>query len=202
MPHKIYTVYLYGMIEQFLSFLRSIDKFTAEDAAVIEQYSQRRSVKEGEMLLKEGHTAKQLLFICAGVLKIVSVNEKGHDVVHFFLKRGQFCTMLHSFTNNVPANEGIVAACDAELIVLNKDALQNIYAKVPHLQTLIETVTHKGLVDKIAIKNSYNGKDATERYKTFLHLQPEIAQQAALGDIASYLGITIQSLSRIRKKYK
>jgi hypothetical protein len=67
---------------------------------------------------------------------------------------------------------------------------------------LINQVTHQALLDKIAIRNAYLGQDSTTRYKTFMANQPEIASKVPLSDIASYLGITPQSLSRIRKNIR
>ena len=66
---------------------------------------------------------KEMFFICKGVLRIVSLNEKGNTVTHFFLKENQFCCILNSFNNNVIAIEGIEAACDAEFVVLKKQKL-------------------------------------------------------------------------------
>ena len=166
------------------------------------QHATQRHVKEGEVLLHEEHYAKELFFICSGVLKIVTTSDKGVDVVHFFLKQGQFCTILNSFNNNLPSHENILAACDATVVVFTKEALQNIYHRMPHFETVVEATLQKTLFDKIALKNSFGGKDATERYKTFLQLQGDIATQVSLSDAASYLGITLQSLSRIRRNVR
>lgn len=190
------------MYPALFTFLRSFDNFAEDEAAIITQYTCLRPVKEGEVLLQEGRQANKLFFICSGVLKIVSVNERGEDVVHFFLKPGQFCTILNSFTNNVPSHESIVAACDAQLVVFDKAALQEIYKQLPRFKALVEGVTQKTLLEKLRLKNSFGGKDATERYQTFLQEQAEIATQVSLSDTASYLGVTLQSLSRIRKNIR
>jgi len=187
------------MQHTFIQFLRNKANVSAEEESLIMQHVTLRQVKEGEVLLQEEHYAKELFFICSGVLKIVTVSDKGAEVVHFFLKQGQFCTILNGFNNNLPAHEGIAAACDATLIVFTKDALQNIYRHMPRFKTFVDDTTQKTLFDKIALKNSFGGKDATERYKTFLQLQGDVATQVSLSDAASYLGITLQSLSRIRR---
>lgn len=190
------------MQNTFIQFLRSNAGISVEEESFIMQHITLRQVKEGEVLLQEDHYARELFFICAGVLKIVSTSDKGVQVVHFFLKQGQFCTILNSFNNNQPAHEGIVAACDATLVVFIKEALQTICNHIPRFQTFIDNTTQKTLFDKIALKNNFGGKDATERYKTFLQLQGDIAAQVSLSDTASYLGITLQSLSRIRRNVR
>jgi len=190
------------MYPHLLSFLRTLGELTDEEAAIITQHSKLHTAKEDEVLLREGQQAKELFFICSGILKIVSVNEKGEDVVHFFLRPNQFCTILNSFTNGVPSNESIIAACDTQLVIFSKPALQEIYKLIPHFKLLVEGVTQKTLLEKLRIKNSYGGKDATERYQTFLQQQPDVAARVSLSDAASYLGVTQQSLSRIRKNMR
>ena len=143
--------------------------------------------------------ARELFFICKGVIKIMAVNDKGKNVTYFFLRENQFTTILNSFNNNIPSTESIVAACDAEVIVIGKTALMDIYAKLPYLKELITGIQQQALLDKIQLRNAFLGEDASKRYKLFLTRQPDVALRVPLSDIASYLGVTQQSLSRIRR---
>ena len=97
------------------------------------------------------------------------------------------------------AEETIQAACNTEVLVITKTRLLDLYKKMPYLQTLIDQITQQRLLDKIQIRNTYLGQDAMTRYKLFMMRQPDIALRVSLKDIASYLEITPQSLSRIRK---
>jgi CRP-like cAMP-binding protein len=190
------------MFEVFINFLRLFKNIPQEDAEIIEKELNHRKVVEGEVLLNQGQVCREMFFICKGVLRIVSQNEKGNKMAYFFLKENQFCSILNSFNNNVPAIEGIEAASDAELIVLKKQKLLNLYEQLPYLKELITGITTQALLDKIQVRNSYLGEDASLRYRNFLMRQPDIALRVSLSDIASYLGITQQSLSRIRKNMR
>ncbi|HWZ03095.1 MAG TPA: Crp/Fnr family transcriptional regulator [Mucilaginibacter sp.] len=190
------------MFDNFINFLRLFKNIPPADIALIEHELSNRKVIEGEVLFVEGQVCREMFFICKGVLRIVSQNEKGNKMAYFFLKENQFCSILNSFNNNIPAAEGIEAACDAELIVLKKQKLQNLYEKLPYLKELITGITTQSLLDKIQVRNSYLGEDAATRYRNFLVRQPDIALRVSLSDIASYLGITQQSLSRIRKNMR
>lgn len=161
-----------------------------------------RTVKENETLLREGQHVNELFFICKGVLKIVRTSENGNDIIHYFLKQNQFCTILKSFNENTVSTESIQAACDAELIVFKKSDLQELYTSIPYLKQLMDNIIHQGLLDKIATRNAYLGEDATTRYQTFLIRQPDIALQVSQTDIAAYLGVSKQSLSRIRRNLR
>ncbi|MDR3693906.1 Crp/Fnr family transcriptional regulator [Mucilaginibacter sp.] len=190
------------MFDNFINFLRLFKNIPQGDIALIEHELGYRKVTEGEVLFAEGQVCREMFFICRGVLRIVSQNEKGNKMAYFFLKENQFCSILNSFNNNIPAAEGIEAACDAELIVLKKQKLSTLYEKLPYLKELITGITTQSLLDKIQVRNSYLGEDAATRYRNFLVRQPDIALRVSLSDIASYLGITQQSLSRIRKNMR
>jgi CRP/FNR family transcriptional regulator, anaerobic regulatory protein len=187
------------IIEPLFNFLELFQKMADEDKRIICQNVIFEAFKEGEILLQEGKLAKELFFICRGVLKIVSISDKGNEVIHYFLKENQFCTILKSFNENIISEDRIQAACDAEVIVFQKDRLLFLYQSIPHFKNLLENIIQQSLLDKIEIRNLYLGEDATARYQKFIARQSEIALRVSQTDIASYLGITKQSLSRIRK---
>lgn len=187
------------MVNQIIQYLQLFRNIPPADADIITNALQSRHVAEGTVLLEEGKTAKEIFFICKGILRIVTVNSKGVPVTYFFLKENRFCTILNSFNNEVPAAEGIQAACDAELLVITKKSLLHLYQQIPYLEKLLTGIMQQALLDKIQIRNAYLGEDAATRYQKFLMRQPDIALRVSLGDIASYLGITQQSLSRIRR---
>lgn len=162
----------------------------------------QKEFKEGESLFESGRVCREMFFICKGILRIMGRNEKGNEVTHFFLKENQFCTILNSFNNLIPADESIQAACDAEVLVISKNKLECLYVELPFLKELITQITQQALLDKIQIRNSYLGQDSATRYQLFMMRQPEIALRVSLSEIASYLGITPQSLSRIRRNVK
>ena len=187
------------MLNHLIQYLQLFRNIPQADADIITHVLESRNVKEGTVLLEEGKIAKEIFFICHGVLRIVTVNSKGVPVTYFFLKENRFCTILNSFNNNIPATEGIQAACDAELLVITKQKLLRLYQQITYLKKLLTGIMQQALLDKIQIRNSYLGEDAASRYQKFLMRQPDIALRVSLGDIASYLGITQQSLSRIRR---
>ncbi len=190
------------MENQLVTFLKTFSQFRDADTALVAAATERRTYHEGDYLFKSEKICREMFFVCKGVLRVMVVNEQGHEVTHFFLKENQFCTILNSFNNRVVAHESIQAACDAEVLVISRKNLDQLYIQIPYLKELITQITHQGLLDKIALRNSYLGHDSTARYKLFLSQQSLVASQVQLGDIASYLGITPQSLSRIRKNIR
>jgi CRP-like cAMP-binding protein len=124
----------------------------------------------------------------------------GKDTTKFFTPEYQLFTSQQSFSTQTPARENIEALEDAELLAISHAALQRIYDDVPKWHTLIRRVlqdvngmTERIYMDSITIT-------AEERYRRLLEDESEIALRAPLKHIASYLGVTPESLSRIRKK--
>lgn len=158
-----------------------------------------QSFKEGEILFAPGGICRHLYFVKQGVLRIMSVSDKGDDITHYFLKENYFCTILGSFLEQTPALEGIQAATDVEVLVTGKDDFMLLYKTDEAFRKMFDLHTTQGLLQKIQFKNMLHGYDATTRYRLFLERLPDIAARVQLGYIATYLGITQQSLSRIRK---
>jgi CRP-like cAMP-binding protein len=187
------------MSDPLIKYLHGFAPIPEAEQALISEAFQKRSYREGDYLFRSGHICKERFFICSGILRIPIRNEKGTETTHYFLKENQFCTILKSFDEETVAEESIRAAVDTETMAIHKTQLMELYKKLPWLRTTIDQITQQALLEKINIRNAYLGMDAAERYRTFLARQPEIASRVSLTDIASYLGITPQSLSRIRK---
>lgn len=187
------------MNNPFITYLQTFRPIAQADEQLIATAFKPRSLKEGDTLFAGDGICKELFFVTEGVLRILVNTEDGRQVTHFFLKENQFCTIMNSFNNQIPAEEVIQAACNATVLAISRDKLMELYQQIPYFKELIHQITQQGLLDKIKIRNAYLGKDATEQYQLFLAQQPNIANRVPVSDIASYLGITPQSLSRIRK---
>lgn len=184
-------------VSKFLELFHSISE---DESNLLINAFEERNYDEGDYLFESQHICKEMFFISEGVLRILVSNKKGNKITHFFLKENQFCTILNSFKNQLIAEESIQAACNVTVFAISYKNLLALYEKLPYLKGLIDLITQQALIDKINIRNSYLGLDSTERYKLFMIRQAEIALRIPLSDVASYLGITQQSLSRIRKK--
>jgi len=103
---------------------------------------------------------------------------------------------------NVPAEQSLQAACDTEVMMINKDDLYRLYEQLPYLKIMMNEISNLSMVKMVNLKSTYLNGNSSKRYSLFLKQEPEIALKIALTDIASYLGITPQSLSRIRKNIR
>lgn len=195
-----YVTYICFMPNPLINYLQLIRHIPAEDEQIISSYFVHRAFKEGDYLFKgDGRICRELFFLCKGVLRIVSVNDKGIELTHYFYKENQLSTILQSFNDEVPTSAAIQACCDAEVLAISKSKLLELYKKLPYVKEIIDQQNQLRLIEKVNTRNIYLGEDAENQYKLFIMQNPDIALRVPLKDIASYLGITPQSLSRIRK---
>jgi len=190
------------MSNPLIAYLKLSKHVSEQDEAIIMANFEFKAYKEGDYLSDENKICNELFFISKGVLRIGSTNEKGVDITHYFYKENQLCTILQSFNEEIVMESGIQAACDAEVFGITKSKLLALYKLLPYIKELVDQVNQQQLLDKIRIRNTYIGEEAENQYKLFIKQQPEIVHRVPLKDIASYLGITPQSLSRIRKNIR
>lgn len=189
-------------MESLISYLMALRMLTPAEKAVIAAHFHAGQFKEGDYLFTGGGVCHQFFFIVSGVVRMVAVNDKGVEVTHYFVGENHFCSILASFTNETVAEDSIQCCCPTVVLTIEKSQLLALYRELPFMEALIDKVNQQRLLEKVRLKNLYSGEDSAGRYRVFLREQPEIAGRVPLSHVATYLSITPQSLSRIRRQLK
>jgi len=187
------------MEDLFISHLRLLRAVSTDEKKIIIEHFTAKSFKEGEFLIKPNKIAREMFFVCNGVIRIGSTNEKGVELTHYFYNENRFVSILQSFNEEIISKAFIQASCDADVFSITKSKLLDLYKQLPYMKQLIDEQNQLHLIEKINIRNTYLGEEAENKYRLFVTQHPDIVLRIPLKDIASYLGITPQSLSRIRK---
>lgn len=190
------------MPNPLISYFQQFRHISDEDARLILNAFEFKSFKEGEYPFKGHRICSEMYFVCKGVVRIATHNERGVDITHFFYRENHLCTILQSFNEGIITPAAIQVCCDAEIMVVTKSKLMALYAQLPYLRDLIDNINQQHLIHKVNVRNRYLGETADDQYRLFVEQNPDIALRVPLKDIASYLGITPQSLSRIRKNIR
>ncbi|HVW95499.1 MAG TPA: cyclic nucleotide-binding domain-containing protein [Mucilaginibacter sp.] len=187
-------------MKPLITYLQQFRHIPPEEARLIDSAFEKRQYHEGDYLFKgDGRVCRELFFICSGVARIFSVNDKATEVTHFFYGENKLCLILQSFNEETQTTAAIQASCRAEALVISKSKLMALYQQLPYLKQIIDEINQEHLIEKVNTRNAYVGLDAEDQYRLFMMQNPAIALQVPLKHIASWLGITPQSLSRIRK---
>ena len=151
------------------------------------------------ILLKEGEIAKKIFLVEKGCLRIC-FNNNGKDLTFQFFFEGQSVSSLESFRTNEPSLFSIETIEPSVIYVLSKKAYKDIIAKSPKIKDDIEEQTFKRLIFYQKLFLSRIKDKPEKRYQDLIKNYPEILKRIPQQYIASYLGITAVSLSRIRKR--
>lgn len=160
-----------------------------------------QQLKKGEVILKEGRICKQVIFVKNGFLRTYIMKD-GLEMNTEFTFEGSFTTNLKSLRTSTPSETTIQAAEPAIVYVFDKDELLSLY----NLSSQIESFGRKLLEQIIIIKEEYSNlfkySSATQKYRYLQEHQPEMLQRISLSQLSSYLGVSRETLSRIRQKIK
>jgi CRP-like cAMP-binding protein len=160
---------------------------------------QKVELEKGSFLITESKMCNHLYFVAQGCVRGF-YNLDGKEVTYWFAFENNLVTSFLSFITRKPGMENIQAMEDCTLWAVTYDDLQNLYAKHPDIERLGRIVNERYYVmlEERFISNHF--KEARERYENLLAHSPHILQRVPLGYVASYLGITQETLSRIRSK--
>lgn len=184
------------MREALNKYLQDEFQISGGKIAMITSYFEALNLESRSMLLSEGQVAGFIGFIVKGIIRSYEYSDTGNDTTKFFFRENQFITNLDSYANAVPSKFYIeTVTCCTLLIIKKEDTLR--FSEWPEI---FNNLVQKTLVQKIKTQQTLRNSDAKEKYKNFLHDNGDIVNQVPLQLIASYLGITPQSLSRIRRK--
>lgn len=187
------------MTNALITALQQVGQVPAADHPRIQARWQARSIDEGQFLVQPNGLCAELFFIEQGILRIVLQPLTGKEVTFAFLEENQFCTILAGFTKHKAAPTGIQAACPTQVLAINRSQLAGLCTELPYLSGLFSQISQSALLQKIQTRQRYMGSNAAHSYALFLQSEPTIAQRVPQYMIASYLGVTPQSLSRLRK---
>lgn len=181
-------------------FTQEIHKFTKiqnDQLAKIENISTRISIGKNDILQNIGHTCKTLYFVESGLLRIFYLKD-GNDITESFETENSFVARAESLFSNNPSQKGIQALEKTDLISISTQKLFDLFEENPEIERLFRKIIELSYVKTIQRIESLQFNTAEERYLNLLNEFPEIIQRVQLKHIASYLGITQVSLSRIR----
>lgn len=157
------------------------------------------NLKKGEFFLQEGKIATHIAFVNKGYLRVYYATDKV-DITRDITPKHTFATGLPSYVNQTPSYEIIQAATYCELFVIKKDDIENLYNKYQNWERFGRLLIQDMFVKAQARLYSFIAHDAETRYAQLLHEHPDMLLHVPLQYIASYLGVTQQSLSRLRRK--
>jgi CRP-like cAMP-binding protein len=170
-----------------------------EEAQII-AHLKNKKLKKKQFLLQEGDIQRQRAFVTSGCLRSYSIDKNGFEHVLQFAPAGWWIGDMRSYITQGPGILNIDAIEDSELLLLSKEALDELFKTIPKLERLFRILTENSLatyqqrlIDNLSLA-------AIERYNNFCRLYPSLIELLPQKQIASYIGVTPEFLSKMLRQ--
>lgn len=184
---------LYQSFQQHISL-------SEEDFQQILRYFHAKTIKKKSLFLREGMPATTIAFILSGTVRAYYLSDTGTEQVTQLAMEQHWIGDLYAFLKSESARQYIEALEDTEILMVYNQDIEQLYKDYPQLERYFRILFQNAYVHTQQRLNASLYVPAAERYRQLLERNPAIAQRVPLIHIASYLGITPESLSRIRKQ--
>lgn len=185
---------------KLFDYFENFIKLSPETKKALTEACSNFSIKKNETLQPFGHTCKTIYFLNSGIARIYYYKD-GTDITECFAFEGNIVARVESLFTGKPSRKAIQILENAEIIAINAKQLFNLYDTYPQIERLFRLIFENAYVETVNRVESIQFHSAEERYLALLK-ETGIVQKIPLKYIASYLGITQVSLSRIRASLK
>ncbi len=191
-----FTLY---MLDHFFNKLSQSITISEADKTILKQFVIVKKLRKRQYLLQEDDVCRHIAFVSKGMLRSYTTDEKGNERIVQFAPEGWFIADLYSMITGEPSTQNIDAIEDSELVLISTAAQEHLQKAIPefirfnYLQMRGAYIAlQKRLADMFTLS-------AEEKYIKLLRAYPDIVQRVPQHMIASYMGLTPETLSRVRK---
>ncbi|HBV16263.1 Crp/Fnr family transcriptional regulator [Chryseobacterium carnipullorum] len=188
------------MIESLKKHIREYIEISDEN---LEKYCSAFSlhkIRKKDFLLKEGDICEAEGFVMNGCFKVFRTDSNADEQILYFAVEDWWISDIDSFINQIPSQLNIQAIEDSEILLISKEDKEKLYLEIPEIERLMRLKFQMSIIalQRRIIDNL--SKPSEERYQDFLKKYPKTAHRLTNIQIAAYLGVTPEFISRIRRK--
>lgn len=186
-------------IDPLIAYVETMFPLRKETKEYISRHTHLIKVSKGKFLLKQGEVCTSYYYIHKGVLRSF-LKFGDREITIWINPENEITTSIRSMNGSKPANENIQAIEDCELVVIPFEIMESIYEKFPETNIFGRKLLQEYYAASEERVYICRIPDARSRYQHFIDSRPELVNRIPLKYIASYLGITLETLSRLRSK--
>lgn len=186
-------------MKELIEYILRFGNLNEQQIELLTSKATKAELRKDDYLVEAGTLFNQVVYVVEGIFRICYYNKNGDEITKYFIEENRL------FSNPYKEDlmtEYIQAITDCKLIIFSRKDWNELSNTIVDWDNITNKIFHKGLIEKLDRRSSLVTEDATTRYLTFLEKFPTLANRVPLSHIASYLGITQQSLSRIRKNLR
>jgi len=161
-----------------------------------------KKTKRNEILLEKGEVSRHLYFVVKGCLRIFLIDDTGNESTRFLIFDGRFGTAFPSFTLQQPSAAAIQTIEASEILMIHYNDYQTLLNEVPGWERMTRLGLERDYIDSILRIESLISMDARQRYQILIEKNPKLIQRLPNKIVADYLGISQETLSRLKSSPK
>lgn len=187
------------MFDIFETYIRANGDFTPDDLALLRSLSIVKKVRRKELLLQEGEVCRYKIFVAKGLLKSYRLADDGTEHIMRFSPENSWTTDHESFKKQTPAKLTIEALENTVVVLWTRENMAELHTCIPAFKACMEKLIDNSLKasqERIHMSISYTSE---EKYEDFIASYPDVFRRVPLHMVASYLGVSRETLSRIRQ---
>ncbi|HEY0653346.1 MAG TPA: Crp/Fnr family transcriptional regulator [Chryseosolibacter sp.] len=188
------------MLEPFHQYIKSKVALTTDDLKTIDAVCVVKKLRKNQYLLQQGDVWQFNAFVSKGCMRVYRIDENGKEHILQFCPENYWTGDRESLLSGTPARSNIDAIEDSEVVLIRKDDFDNLRIQLEPFNRMVNTILERSFSasqNRIHVSISYT---AEEKYLNFITTYPDLANRIPQSMIASYLGISPETLSRVRNK--
>ena len=185
---------------KLIYYVRKWTSISDTEAEIILASFEPIRVKKKKDLLEPGEVCKYIYFLVEGCIRSYYVDLKGNEHIFQIRMDNSWISDLESLFSHQPSKYYIESLEESQLLRITEDELERLYTSVPSMERYFRILFQKAYINALNRLSDHMWEPAINRYRNMLKEHPDMFQRVPLLYIASYLGITPESLSRIRKQ--
>lgn len=186
-------------MEKLIENIQLYTSLNKDEIDLLREAVDKKTFRKNEIIFTEGKIANDIFFVTKGCVRLF-YNVDGNEKTAFFYTEGQFICAGESYTFNIPAIENYQAIENTEIFVFGKSKINRLLELAPKFEVIARIATENELITCQRVIASFVTKSAEERYVDLLNTQGELFQRVPQQYIASFLGVSPETLSRIKTR--
>ncbi|MDA3615919.1 Crp/Fnr family transcriptional regulator [Polluticaenibacter yanchengensis] len=186
-------------MEKFIEFVLQFGNLNKQQIDLIVRKASVVEFRKDEYYWEAGKIVRYIGFLTDGVIRVFYYNNKGEEITRYFIDENHLILSGNMVDEIYKPSEYLSAITDCKMIIFSKQDWKEILDTVIGWDSIIQKIVTRHHSEKISRRSELISQDGTERYLDFIQKFPTLVNRVPLSFIASYLGMTQSSLSRIRK---
>ena len=189
------------MENRLINYFLKITNLTADETKVLAESMVVKNFSKNEYLVKEGEFTNASYFILDGCVRQFKTLD-GDDITTNFYTEEQWIISLENFDKKTASKYNLVCLEATTVVIGDEQKAQELFKQFPRFETISRQIMETVFMEQQNLMTSYITDKPEQRYLKLLETRPDIFQRVPQYDIATYIGVKPESLSRIRKKLK